>query len=127
MSAVLLVKAVLLAASPVAAIVGTRVYPVQVPQGQSLPAIVLTAASHEDERTLQGHGGYPLSEVIVDSCGATYEAADALAAAIRTALEDYRSGPIEHIASTPLEIDDRGDSGDHFRRRNSYLVRWRTT
>lgn len=122
-----LVRAVLTASAPVSAIVGARVYPIELPQAPTLPAIVLTPNGSYDERHLQGHNRYPLAGVIIDVCAATFKGADDLAEAVLTALQDYRGGPIDDIASTALDETDRGQAGDIYRRRLGFDVRWRQT
>ncbi len=120
-----LIRSVLTASAPVSAIVGARIYPVELPQAPTLPAIVLTPVQTSDERTLQGHARYPVSEVVVDVCAASFAAADDLAEKVKDALQDYRGGPIDDIASTSLDIIDRGQIGDIWRRRLGFSTRWR--
>lgn len=120
-----LVRAVLTASTPVTAIAGTRIYPIELPQDPSLPAIVLTPARTTDERHLGGHNRYPVSEVIVDVYASAFNACDDLAEKVKTALQDYKGGPIEDIASTSLDFTDRGQAGDIYRRRLGFDVRWR--
>lgn len=120
-----LIRAVLAANGPVSAAVGARMYPIELPQDPTLPAIVLTSVQTTDERTLQGHSRYPVSEFIVDVCGATFAAADDLAETVKTALQDYRGGQIDDIASTSLDITDRGQAGEIWRRRLGFSTRWR--
>lgn len=120
-----LVRAVLTASVPVSAAVGARIYPVELPQSPTLPAIVLTPVRTEDERHLSGHNRFPVSEVVIDVCAATFNGADDLAEAVKTALQDYKGGPIEDVASTSLDITDRGQAGNIYRRRLGFDVRWR--
>lgn len=122
-----LVRAVLTASSPVSVAVGARIYPVELPQSPTLPAIVLTPVRTEDERHLSGHNRFPVSEVVIDVCAATSNACDDLAEKVKTALQDYRGGPIEDVASTSLDITDRGQAGNVYRRRLGFDVRWRQT
>lgn len=126
-SIVPLVRAVLTASPPVSAAVGVRIYPVELPQSPTLPAIVLTPVRTDDERHLSGHNRYPVSEVIIDVCAPAFNACDELAETVKTALQDYKGGPIEDIASTALDVTDRGQSGDIWRRRLGFDVRWRQT
>ena len=120
-----LVRAVLTASTPVSAIVGARIYPIELPQAPTLPAIVLTPVRTTDERHLSGHNKFPVSEVVIDVCAATFNGADDLAEAVKTALQDYKGGPIEDVASTSLDMMDRGQAGDLYRRRLGFDVRWR--
>lgn len=126
-SIVPLVRAVLTASTPVSALVANRIYPVELPQSPTLPAIVLTPARTTDERHLGGHNRYPVSEVIIDVCAAAFNACDDLAEKVKVALQDYRGAPIEDIASTSLDFTDRGQAGDIYRRRLGFDVRWRQT
>jgi hypothetical protein len=122
-----LIRAVLSASTPVTAVVAARIHPVELPQAPTLPAIVLTPVQTTDERTLQGHARYPVSDVVVDVCAATFAAADDLAETVKDALQNYRGGPIDDIASTSLDITDRGQAGDIWRRRLGFSTRWRQT
>jgi hypothetical protein len=126
-SIVPLVRAVLTASTPVSSLVATRIYPVELPQSPTLPAIVLTPSRTEDERHLSGHNRFPVSEVIIDVCASAFNACDELAETVKTALQDYRGGPVEDIASTSLDITDRGQAGNIYRRRLGFDVRWRQT
>lgn len=72
--------------SLVAAILGTRVYPDQLPQGATLPAAVYYAISGTDEPQLAGLAGFATERIQIDSYASTRLAANLLATAIRDAL-----------------------------------------
>lgn len=73
--------------SPVAAIVGERVYADELPDPAELPAVViLLVAAPRVANHLQGHGDLAIALVQVDCWAPTRAACDALAAAVKTAV-----------------------------------------
>ncbi|MEC9433874.1 MAG: DUF3168 domain-containing protein [Pseudomonadota bacterium] len=84
-------QAVLLAASPVAALVGTRVYPNVRPQGTELPALVLTVISGGREYHFGGVSALATRRVQADAYGATAAGAMALSDAVEAALSGLRA------------------------------------
>jgi hypothetical protein len=76
----------LVGTSAVAAILGTRIYPDQLPQGATLPAAVYYGISGTDEPLLSGLAGFAEERVQIDAYASTRLAANLLAIAIRDAL-----------------------------------------
>lgn len=81
------VIAVLNAAAPVSALVGTRISPLIRPQNAALPCITVQRISLVPSNTLQGNGGLDIARVQVDSWGATYTDARGVATAARAAMD----------------------------------------
>ena len=78
--------AALSGASAVTALVGTRIYPVTIPAGKSLPAITYFRVSGTPERRLNNGGSSGQRvRVQVDCWATTYAAAKSAAAAVQTA------------------------------------------
>lgn len=82
------IRARLLAAAPVAAIVGTRVDWMTRPQKSALPAVTLQTASDARPEHLKGPDGARSTRVQIDCWAATYSAALTLARAIIAALQE---------------------------------------
>lgn len=77
------VRDLLLADSAIAALVGDRIYPVELPDGTTFPAVVVSKATGLGDYTLDGDSGLEDSRVQIDSYAVTYEAAIELKTAIR--------------------------------------------
>lgn len=80
------IKAVLAAAAPVTTLVSDRISPNPRAQGEALPAVSMRVISTVPNTHLRGDSNLDEVRVQVDSYGATYTAAAALADAVRTAL-----------------------------------------
>lgn len=68
-------------------IVAARIYPLLVPQGGTLPAIVYQRISGEHEHSHDGISGLATARFQITSIAATYTAAKALAEQVRIALD----------------------------------------
>lgn len=82
--------ALLTANAGVAALAGTRIYAVQLPQQPTLPAVTYELVSDRRQGTFTGPAGLPGSLFRVHSWAAGYAAAKALANAVRAALDGYQ-------------------------------------
>jgi len=80
----------LIAAAPVAALVGDRVHPIVRPQGGALPAVVYQVIGSRPLYHMQGADGLMRSRVQVDAWAQTYLGAVALAEAIAAAASGFR-------------------------------------
>lgn len=98
------VRAVLAAAAPVTAIVGTRISPLYRAQTLALPAITLQGVSRVPFNSLRGYSNLDNSRVQVEAWAETYAAARALADAARAALE--AAGHLLDL-ETPPDFDDQ--------------------
>jgi hypothetical protein len=81
------VLAVLNGAAPVVALVGTRISPLIRPQDAVLPSITIQRISLIPSNSMQGNGGLDIARVQIDSWGATYTDARAVATAVRAAMD----------------------------------------
>lgn len=81
------VLAVLTAAAPVVALVGSRIAPLLRTQDLVLPAITLQRITLSPTNQFSGDGGLDQTRVQVDCYGATYSNARAVADAVRTAMK----------------------------------------
>lgn len=76
--------------SAVSAIVGTRIYPVVLPQKPTLPAITMQRIPGSRVRSTRGPSGLAQSRYQVDCWAATQTAAEELAGVVRAATDGYR-------------------------------------
>jgi hypothetical protein len=74
----------------VAALVGTRVYPVVLPQNPTMPAITYQRTSAQRTRSTLGPSGLTRSGFQIDCWSASYLNAKSLCAAVRAAIDGYR-------------------------------------
>lgn len=111
----------LIGTSAVAAILGTRVYPDQLPQAATLPAAVYFVVSGNEEVDLAGTTGVTHARVQIDCYAVTRLAANALATAVRNALaathERGTWGTVVTLGTTPAgseryDTQTRGDGSD---------------
>jgi hypothetical protein len=84
------VIAYLLADTPTAAQVGTRVYPVARPQGSSLPAVVVQCVTRLPVYADDGESGQTQMRITVTCYGVTYAQAKDLAVLVRSRLSAVR-------------------------------------
>lgn len=80
------VKAILAAAAPVTALVGNRINPVALTQGQVYPAVRLSTVALVPTNHLTDDASLDQTRVQVDAYAATYASAHAVADACRAAL-----------------------------------------
>lgn len=85
------IRALLLANSGVAAIVGDRIAWGALPRGTAYPAIALHLISGPRHYAMSGPSGLVQSRVQVDCCTESPAAADALARVVRRALDGIRT------------------------------------
>lgn len=131
MSAISIVREILAVDPDIIAVVAQRIFPIELPQKIQLPAIVLSSVDEVDGRHLSGSDRYPVGRFIVDCIGATHLAADALGDASSAVLIDYRGliagHQIDDIAHDGVDFVDRGATGDAWRRRLGFRMRFRAT
>ena len=83
--------AYLTANSGVSAIVSTRLYPLKLPQGATLPALAYQLISNARPHDITaGPTGHAFPRFQITSYAESYSAAKSLAAAVRSALDGYR-------------------------------------
>jgi hypothetical protein len=78
----------LLAQAPVAAVVGTRVFPIIRPQSSALPALSVEKASAGHEPSMDSTDTLPSPQFVVTSWANTVDAADSLAGLVLDSLKN---------------------------------------
>ncbi len=129
MSVLSTVRTMVAGEDTITGMVGGRVYPVELPQNTGLPALVLHLINERDGRHLLGSNRYPVARFIVDCIGSTYQAADELGDVVKSALIDYRATVgnvrVDDLGHDDLDIFDKGERGDCWRRRLAFVMRYR--
>lgn len=97
-------RAHLLADAAIAALVGTRIYPLRLPQKPQLPAIVLLRVSDVRPPILRGQASVAQERFQVDAWATTFDGATALGTLCRRRLEGY-SGTWSDGASPETTVD----------------------
>jgi hypothetical protein len=131
LSATKAVIALLLDAAPVAAIVGTRIYPVMAPQAVALPYIVVTMVNEDSEYALIGATGGRQSRVEVACHASSFGAVELLAEAVIGAAEAVihetvgaeELGPVT-MYKQGTDLADISEDRSVFRRLMDFVVRW---
>ena len=105
----------LLADGGVAAIVGDRVYPINVPQDVDLPAVAYMRISGAPDYTHDGESGLESARFQFTCEALTYSAAKGLALAVRAAISGY-TGAMDDVTIGALLIEnDRDGWSEGFR------------
>lgn len=120
--------ALLLGAGSVSALVGSRVNWGAHPQGEPLPAIVLTLVDDIEGRSYTGPNGLSQGRVQVDCYAATYRAAKSTARAVRSLLDGYRGGNFEgvfHAASREGREGGTNEADRPYRCSLDFMTNWR--
>lgn len=106
----------------IAAIVGTRIYPVPLPQGKLPPYLLYQRRDTEHTTDLRGSSGLRRTEFQLDCYAVDSAVADMLAEAVRNSLDNWRgtwSGTrvrhvlVEKIADTMTDDIDGGEEVLH--------------
>ena len=87
------IRAAILASAPVTALVGTRVYPMMLPQAPTFPAIVYQRISTVPDMLVEGPGFAPI-RIQLSMWATTFGGARTLADAVVTALHGYHGGEL---------------------------------
>jgi len=86
--------------SPVGDEVGERVYPVRLPQGATIPAVVYQRISTDPVRSHSGNSGLATVRFQLSCWAETYDEASTIAEKIRTALHGKRDlGPASAVVN----------------------------
>ena len=119
------VRAILAADGTVSGLVSSRIYPMKLPQGPTMPAITYSRVSGPRVQELSGPSGLAFPRVQVDSWASTYAGVKALADAVRKALDGYR----DTIASIRIggvimdgEVDIYEPGVEEYRVTQDYIV-----
>jgi hypothetical protein len=103
-------RARLIAAASVTALVGQRVYWVDRPQADSLPAITLQTIMEDRPQTMAGFAGLDVSTVQMDVWGTTYSQVQALKeAALAAVIGEDTSNDIRFARAFIDSIRDLGE------------------
>lgn len=98
------IYAFLIANSGVAALVGTRIYPLMIPQDADLPAVAYRRIDTPRHYSHDGYSGLARPRFQFDCVGSSYSSARALAAAVRVAFQGWRALH-RGVAMTQNEMD----------------------
>lgn len=95
----------------VAGLVGTRIYPHEIPQSASVPAITYKQTSGERDHTMDGPSGFASPEYEITCWDDSYGTPRVLARYVRTALDGYKGT----VGTVVIHIGMLGDELDVFR------------
>lgn len=99
----------LVANADVAAIVGTRIYPVIAPASASLPLITWRRSGVQRQHTLGGPMGMPTVLLTVDLFCTTYEAVRDLADKCRKVLDGFGTSTAESVVVRNVSLENEAD------------------
>lgn len=102
------IRTYLLAQPAIAGEIGTRLYPVKLPQAVTYPALSYQQIGGTTERHLQGRSTLKWARLQVDAWAPTIAAAQTIADAVADALDGYR-GQAGNILITDSWQDSRSD------------------
>lgn len=118
------IRARLLANGTVSGLIGTRCYPMKLPQDPTLPALVMFRVSGPRIGHLTGASGWGKARIQIDSWAETYLGAQALAAGVRGSLHRYIGTltTVKVAISLDNERDDYDDEVEWYRVIQDYTV-----
>jgi hypothetical protein len=102
-------RSALVADAAVAALVGTRVYPVIAPATADLPFVTFRRSGIQREHTLSGPMGMPVVQMTVDMYATTYEGVRELADRVRLSLDGYGTATAESVVVNNVSLDNEAD------------------
>ena len=102
-------RSALVADPAVAALVGTRVYPVIAPATADLPFVTFRRSGIQREHTLSGPMGMPVVQMTVDMYATTYEGVRELADRVRLTLDGYGTATAESVVVNNVSLDNEAD------------------
>jgi hypothetical protein len=80
----------LLGDAAITTVVGTRVFPIKIPQGVTAASIVYTRISGDGDYTMQGPSGFVSPRIQIDAWAGSADAAANLANLVKDRLDGYR-------------------------------------
>lgn len=101
----------LLADAAIAALVGTRIYPVKLPQGVSGTSLILNEISGQGDHHMQGASGLVTVRMQIGAWATTADGAHALFLAVKEAIDGYR-GLMGDVTVQGVFIDSWRDIDD---------------
>ena len=122
-------RSILLGASAVTAISGSRISYGSAAQGAALPYVVLHVIGDNEEHTYKGPDGLSQGRVQADCYGTTYAQAKLLSRAVRAALDGYRGGNFSGIFHASTRDQREGGTNEPerpFYVQMDFLTKWRT-
>lgn len=126
-------RAYLLGDNAIAALVGTRIHPVKLPQGQTQPSIVYSRISAIGEHHMQGSSGLARPRIQIDCWAQSADIATALGNLVKERIDGFR-GQMEFGGNSPADIiavqgvffdnerDDYDDAAQLYRLSRDYFV-----
>lgn len=119
----------MLADASIAAIVGSRIYPIKMPQGVTAASVVMNRISGLGDHHMQGPSGLSRPRMQIDSYAPTFQAAVTLANAVKERIDGAAGtfGTGSDIVEVQgiffdTEEDRYDDSADLFRVRQDYFI-----
>lgn len=103
------IRSILVDDGTVAGLVGNRIYPLVRPDGTGSPAITYQQISGFRDHVMTGPSGFVESRFQLNCWADTYAEADALADAVRSAVDGY-SGTKESVVIQGIHLVDEGDA-----------------
>lgn len=94
--------------STIAALIGTRFFPNQIPQGQKLPAVIYKQEKGDREHIMAGAVGLVNSQYSITCYAESYSQAKELSEAVRKCLDGY-SGTVESVSIEGIFLEDETD------------------
>lgn len=94
-------RAYLLADSAIAAMVGARVYPVKLPQGQTQPSIVYSRISGQGDHHMEGASGLARARIQIDCWAQSADTATTLANLVKERIDGFGPGTMEWDENSP--------------------------
>jgi hypothetical protein len=98
----------LVTTAAVAALVGTRVYPVIAPADAALPFVTWRRTSIQRQHSLSGPIGVPMVMLTVDAFATTYEAVRDLADTVRVSLDGW-GGTFQNTVVSNVSLENESD------------------
>ena len=121
MDAGTLIYALLSQNAPLQALCGGRVFPVRVPQGQLMPAVVYQLISQTPQQYILNQRSYDVARVQLSIFADSYAQLTPVAAAVRQVLDGYRQDDIISVV-LDIETDHFEDGADRFHRSQDYRL-----
>jgi hypothetical protein len=103
------IRNALVANTAVAAVVGTRVFPVLAPASADIPFLTYRRSGVQRQHTLSGPMGMPTVILSLDMYAETYEAVRELADKCRLCLDGYGTAQSDSIVVNNVSLDNESD------------------
>jgi hypothetical protein len=103
------IRNALVANTAVAAVVGTRVFPVLAPASADIPFLTYRRSGVQRQHTLSGPMGMPTVILSLDMYAETYEAVRELADKCRVCLDGYGTAQSDSIVVNNVSLDNESD------------------